>query len=274
MKMHGMKTPGMRLRGLALLLMCAALPAAAAGQLVRLATTTSTDHSGLLGRILPQFERDSGYRVQVISTGSGKALRLGESGDVDVLLVHAPQSERRFIELGHGVGRRTVMANDFILIGPREDPAGLRRADSAADAFRRLHRAAHAFISRGDDSGTHKKELDLWRAAGMDARGAWRLEVGRGMSGSLQIAEELQAYMLIDRGTWLFAAGRSTLQLLYEGDAALHNPYGVMAVNPARHRVNFAGAQALIDWLVSQRGQSAIGAYAIGGARLFMPAAQ
>ncbi|MGR3914957.1 MAG: substrate-binding domain-containing protein, partial [Gammaproteobacteria bacterium] len=150
----------------------------------------------------------------------------------------------------------------------------LRRARSAADAFRRMRRAAHPFISRGDDSGTHKKELDMWRAAGADARGAWRLEVGRGMSGSLQIAEELQAYMLIDRGTWLFAGGRGTLQLLYAGDAALHNPYGVIAVNPARHRVNFAGARAFIDWLVSKRGQSAIGAYAIGGARLFTPAAQ
>ncbi|MDA7991162.1 MAG: substrate-binding domain-containing protein [Gammaproteobacteria bacterium] len=263
-----------------LLLVCAAVFAApgafASETLVRLATTTSTDNSGLLRHLLPQFERESGYRVQVISAGTGKALKLGESGDVDVVLVHAPKSERRFMDLGHGVDRRTVMENDFILVGPRADPAGLRRAASAADAFRRMHRAAHAFVSRGDDSGTHKKELSLWRAARVDVAGenAWRLEVGRGMGASLQIAGELQAYMLIDRATWLFAGAQSELQLLYEGGAELRNPYGVIAVNPARHHVNYPGARALIEWLVSERGQSAIGGYTAGGARLFTPSAR
>ena len=244
---------------------------------VRLATTTSTDNSGLLDYLLPQFERDRGYAVQVISVGTGKALRLGESGDVDVLLVHAPRSERRFIELGYGVSRKEVMANDFVIVGPKSDPANLRKAASAADAFNRLRRSESLFVSRGDDSGTHKKELAIWKAAGHVAGkadwGPWRLEVGQGMGRSLQIADELQAYLLIDRGTWIFHKQQTSLELLYGGGERLRNPYGVLAVNPQRHRINIAGAMAFIDWLTSKGGQAAIGDYTIKDTRLFTPTA-
>ena len=244
---------------------------------VRLATTTSTDNSGLLDYLLPQFERDRGYAVQVISVGTGKALRLGESGDVDVLLVHAPRSERRFIELGYGVSRKEVMANDFVIVGPKSDPANLRKAASAADAFNRLRRSKSLFVSRGDDSGTHKKELAIWKAAGHVAGkadwGPWRLEVGQGMGRSLQIADELQAYLLIDRGTWIFHKQQTSLELLYGGGERLRNPYGVLAVNPQRHRINIAGAMAFIDWLTSKGGQAAIGDYTVRDTRLFTPTA-
>lgn len=238
---------------------------------VRLATTTSTDNSGLLDQLLPQFERDSGYAMQVISVGTGKALRLGESGDVDVLLVHAPHSEKRFMELGYGVHRKEIMANDFVIVGPKNDPAGLRAAASALDAFHRLRKSASPFISRGDDSGTHKKEIRLWEAAGISRRGSWYLEVGQGMGKSLQIADELQGYLLIDRATWTFLRQNTSLALLYQGDQSLHNPYGVMAINPQRHRTNIRGAMAFIDWLASPKGQAIIGAYTVRGTRLFMP---
>ena len=240
---------------------------------VRLATTTSTDNSGLLDYLLPQFERDSGYEVEVISVGTGKALRLGQSGDVDVLLVHAPQSEQQFVARGYGVDRREVMANDFIIAGPVDDPANLRNAHDARDAFLRMHRAQVAFVSRGDDSGTHKKELTLWQLAGVDidASNEWLREVGQGMGRSLQIADELRAYLLIDRATWLSLRKKTSLVLLFEGDAALRNPYGAIAVNPARHRVNYAGARALIDWLTSNRGRALIQSHRIDGAQLFTP---
>lgn len=253
----------------------ALLPTAAAQESprpLRLATTTSTDNSGLLAHLLPRFERARGYAVQVISVGTGKALRLGENGDVDVLLVHDPRSERRFIARGHGVHRRAVMANDFVIAGPPHDPGRLRDAKSAADALRRLHAGGALFVSRGDDSGTHKKELDLWRAAGVDARGPWRREVGQGMGRALQIADELQAHILIDRATWIFLKHKTALALLFEGGEDLRNHYGVMAVNPARHDTNLAGALAFIDWLTSNEGQAAIGAYTVHGARLFTPA--
>ena len=241
-------------------------------RIVRLATTTSTDNSGLLDQLLPQFERDSGYAIQVISVGTGKALRLGESGDVDVLLVHAPHSEKVFMQRGYGVHRELVMVNDFVIAGPKNDPANLRAATSAMDAFRKLQQTTSIFISRGDDSGTHKKELALWDAAGIDGRGSWYLEVGQGMGKSLQIADELQGYLLIDRATWTFLRPNTALELLYQGDELLQNPYGVMAVNPQRHPTNFTGAMAFIDWLTSPKGQAAIGAYSVRGTRLFMPA--
>lgn len=241
---------------------------------VRLATTTSTDNSGLLEYLLPQFERDTGYSVRVISVGTGKALQLGENGDVDVLLVHAPQSEQRFIDLGHGVYRKDVMANDFILIGPKNDPAGLRGASSAVDAFNRLRRSKSPFISRGDDSGTHKKELSIWKAAGVAEWGPWHREVGQGMGKSLLIADELQAYLLIDRGTWIFFKHNTSLELLYQGDDSMRNHYGAIAVNPKRHRTNFDGAVTLIDWLTSAPGQAAIGAYTIKDIRLFAPTSE
>lgn len=254
-------------------LLLASVGAFAQSHLVRLATTTSTDNSGLLDNLLPQFERDSGYAVHVISVGTGRALRLGENGDVDVLLVHAPQRERRFMERGHGVHHRGIMFNDFVVVGPKNDPAGVREATSAADAFARVRRSESRFVSRGDESGTHLKELALWQQAGTGVAdfGQWHLQAGQGMGKSLQVADELQAYLLIDRGTWIYLEAQTSLALLYQGDESLRNPYGVMAVNPKRHRVNIEGAVALIDWLASPRGQAAIGAYKVAGTRLFTP---
>ena len=214
-------------------------------------------------------------RCRSFPWGTGRALRLGENGDVDVLLVHAPQRERRFMERGHGVHRKGVMFNDFVVVGPNNDPAGVRQATSAADAFARVRRSESRFVSRGDESGTHLKELALWQQAGAGVVdfGSWRLETGQGMGKSLQVADELQAYLLIDRGTWIYLEAQTSLALLYQGDESLRNPYGVMAVNPKRHRINIAGAVALIDWLASPRGQAAIGAYTVAGSRLFTPTA-
>lgn len=242
--------------------------------IVRLATTTSTDNSGLLDFLLPQFKQTTGYSVQVLSVGTGKALRLGENGDVDVLLVHAPHSEKQFIKRGFGTLRKHVMSNDFIVVGPHNDPAELQQANSALEVFNRLHRSRNIFISRGDNSGTHKKELNLWKESGNPELGAWRLEVGQGMGKSLQIADELQGYLLIDRATWLALQDHTTLKLLYQGGKSMRNHYHVIAVNPERHRVNFSGAVAFIDWLTSPQGQTAIGDYRLHGMQLFKPAAQ
>jgi len=246
------------------------------GKLVRLATTTSTDNSGLIDHLAPQFERDTGYSLQVIAVGTGKALQLGKRGDVDVILVHAPTSEARFVADGHGVHRHVVMENDFIVVGPRDDPAKLGGAKSAADAFARLVKGksrAVKFVSRGDDSGTHKKEMTLWRDAGVEPAWSGRFEVVKGMGKSWQIAEELQAYLLIDRGTWIFLRDQTTLEVVFQGDPSLGNPYGVIAVSPKRAPVNFGGAKAFIDWLTSKRGQRAIGDYTVAGTRLFTPMA-
>ena len=240
-------------------------------RVIRLATTTSTDNSGLLKAILPQFERASGYGVRVIAVGTGKALRLGERGDVDAVLVHAPRSEKMFVANGHGVDRREVMVNDFIIAGPKADPANLRAADSPRDAFIRMRAQNVKFVSRGDDSGTHKKETQLRQRAGITEWPA-RVEVGQGMGKSLQIADELQAHILIDRATWVFLRAQTSLAVLYAGGDALRNPYGVIAVNSKHRRVNYTGARALIDWLASPRGRDAIGGYRVDGEQLFIPA--
>lgn len=257
------------------ILLTALLAVPAHADPIRLATTTSTDNSGLLQYLLPKFEAQNEYKVRVIAVGTGRALRLGERGDVDALLVHAPASEEAFVAAGHGVERRMVMANDFVIVGPKDDPAAIQNATSPADAFARIAAAGSLFVSRGDDSGTHKKELELWRAAGADvAAAAWRREVGQGMGRSLLIADELQSYLLIDRGTWLYHRADIELALLYEGGDALLNPYHAIAVNPARHDINHRGARALIDWLTSPAAQRAIADYQVHGAQLFRPAAQ
>jgi len=243
-------------------------------QLLRLATTTSTENSGLLRDLLPLFEASSGYRVHVIAVGTGKALKLGQNGDVDVLLVHAPTAEQAFVEAGYGVDHHQIMYNDFVVLGPANDPAGIRQSDSAADAMQRIARHSMPFVSRGDDSGTHKKERQLWRAAGLEPRGKWYLEAGQGMGKVLQISAELSAYTLTDRGTWLAFRDKLPLQVLYEGDPVLYNPYGVMAVNPQRYPdLNYAGARAFIDWLISDQGQARIGGFRLAGEELFIPSA-
>ena len=244
-------------------------------RIIRLATTTSTDNSGLLRALLPAFERRSGYRVHVIAVGTGKALRMGRDGDVDVVLVHARQAERDFVAQGFGERRFSVMYNDFVLVGPRDDPAGIREAATVDDAFRRLARGRHLFVSRGDDSGTHKKERALWRSAGVEPGGSWYREAGQGMGKVLQMAGELDAYTLTDRGTWLAMQKRLPLALLHQGDPLLFNPYGIIAVNHQRHpNVNHDGAMALIRWLTGKEGQARIAAFTIDGSQLFRPDAR
>lgn len=241
---------------------------------IMLATTTSTDNSGLLKKLLPAFQQDTGYEVRVIAVGTGKALRMGRDGDVDVVLVHAPKAELYFVHKGHGVDREPVMYNDFVLVGPKADPAGLGEAKDAADALARIATSGSIFVSRGDDSGTHKKELKLWRAADTQPKGNWYREAGQGMGKVLQIAGELQAYTLTDRGTWLAYEDKSPLVIGYQGDPVMHNPYGIIAVNPQRHAgTNVDGARQLIKWITSPAGQDRISTFRINGKQLFVPSA-
>ncbi len=246
----------------------------AMNQTIRLATTTSTENSGLLHFLLPEFEQQSGYKVHVIAVGTGKALKMGQAGDVDVLLVHAKEAENAFIKQGFGRKRYAVMYNDFILIGPANDPAAISTSPSAAIALERIDAAQQLFISRGDDSGTHKKEKKLWAAATISPAGQWYREIGQGMGKAIQMADELDAYTLTDRGTWLSYKDKTRLKLLYQGDKLLFNPYGIIAVNPKLHAdINARGADALIQWLISAPAQQLIGQYKKHGQLLFTPAA-
>lgn len=260
---------------LLLALMPFQLPAAIGAETpVRLATTTSTENSGLLGYLLPAFERATGYRVHVIAVGTGKALRMGRDGDVDVVLVHDANAEREFVKSGFGVARREVMYNDFVLVGPRDDPAGIRGSGGAETALARIAASSSRFVSRGDESGTHRKERSLWQRAGIEPAGAWYLEAGQGMGKVLQMAAELSAYTLTDRGTWLAYRERSTLRILHQGDPSLYNPYGIIAVSPSRYPdIHHAGANALIEWITSPQGQRLIGGYTVSDAVLFTPSA-
>lgn len=243
-------------------------------QILRLATTTSTDNSGLLTTLLPAFEKSVGYQVHVIAVGTGKALRMGRDGDVDVVLVHAPAAEKIFVEQGFGVNRRQVMYNDFVIVGPPSDPAGIKDMPSAIDALARIAEKQATFVSRGDDSGTHKMERALWNAAGIKPAGRWYNEVGQGMGKVLQIAGELDAYTLTDRGTWLAMKRKSPLNIVIKGDKRLYNPYGIIAVNPDRYpQVNYQGAMALIGWITSADGQAMIRDFQIHGEKLFSPLA-
>jgi tungstate transport system substrate-binding protein len=241
---------------------------------IRLATTTSTDNSGLLNDLLPEFTANTGYQVHVIAAGTGKALRMGRDGDVDVVFVHARAAEDEFVTQGYGEKRYGVMYNDFILVGPPADPAGIAKSKDASTALRLLARHQANFVSRGDDSGTHKKELGLWIKAGIKPHGQWYREAGQGMGKVLQIASEMDAYTLTDRGTWLAYEQRSPLKIHFEGDPLLFNPYGIIAVNPQRYPdINHQGAQALIRWLISPEGQERINNFRIGDERLFTPSA-
>ena len=248
----------------------------ASGEPVRLklATTTSTDNSGLLDVLLPAFEQARGIRVDVIAVGTGKALKLAEGGDVDAVLVHAPEAEEAFVRAGFGVSRRLVMYNDFVILGPADDPAGVAQARTAVSALRSIAEAEAPFVSRGDESGTHKKERQLWHRAGTRPQGSWYVEVGQGMGAALTVADEKQAYVLCDRATYLALRDRMEIVLLYESPAELKNIYHVIAVNPERHpHVHHAEALALIDWLVSPEGQAIIGNFRKEGEVLFHPCA-
>ncbi|MCW4227645.1 MAG: substrate-binding domain-containing protein [Candidatus Thiodiazotropha taylori] len=245
-----------------------------ANKIIRLATTTSTDNSGLLKELLPEFQADTGYNVHVIAVGTGKALRMGRDGDVDVVLVHARSAEDQFVAQGHGEKRFGVMYNDFVIVGPQTDPAGLSKAKDATTALQLIAEHQAIFVSRGDDSGTHKKELGLWKKAAVDPQGQWYREAGQGMGKVLQIAAEMDAYTLTDRGTWLAYEKKSPLKIGFEGDPLLFNPYGIIAVNPQRYPdTNHRGAQALIQWLISPEGQERINNFRIGTNRLFTPSA-
>jgi tungstate transport system substrate-binding protein len=256
------------------------LPAAAGAQdrAITLASTTSTEQSGLFGHILPIFTRESGIAVRVVALGTGQALDVGRRGDADVVLVHDRAAELRFVQEGFATERRHVMFNDFVLIGPAADPAGLAGLRDTPEALRRIAAARAPFVSRGDRSGTHAAELRLWQATGLDpstGRGAWYREVGQGMGPALNTAAASGAYLLADRGTWLSFRNRQDLRVLVEGDARLFNQYGVMVVNPARHpHVKAGDAGRFADWIVSPAGQAAIAGYRINGEQLFFPNAR
>lgn len=260
-----------------LLALLLALPVAVQAQpaSITLASTTSTEQSGLFGHILPIFTRETGIAVRVVALGTGQALDVGRRGDADVVFVHDRAAEERFVADGFSESRRPVMFNDFIIIGPRADPARIAETRDSVAALRRIAEARAPFISRGDRSGTHAAELRLWQLAGLDpvtGRGQWYREVGQGMGPALNTAAAQGAYILADRGTWLGFRNRQDLRIVVEGDGRLFNQYGVMLVNPRRHpHVKAAEGQRFIDWLVSPAGQQAIAGYRIGGEQLFFP---
>jgi tungstate transport system substrate-binding protein len=248
--------------------------ATASESLLRLATTTSTANSGLMDYLLPKFTTATGIEVHLIAVGTGKALRLGREGDVDIVLVHARAAEDAFIEGGYGVDRADVMYNDFIIVGPKSDPAGAASSESVALVLQKIHTREQPFISRGDDSGTHKRELILWQSADKTPAGSWYREVGQGMGKTLQIANEVDGYTMTDRGTWLAYQSKLEITLLFEDDPPLFNPYGIIAVNPELHPdVNYTGAIELIKWITSPEAQKMIGEFKIKGQQLFVPSA-
>ncbi len=242
---------------------------------ITVASTTSTEQSGLFGVLLPVFERESGIKVRVVALGTGQALDLARRGDADVVFVHAKAAEEKFLAEGHGVKRHPVMYNDFVLIGPKGDPARIGGGRDIVDALRKVQSAQAPFVSRGDRSGTHMAELALWKAAAVDlgqAKGAWYRDTGQGMGPALNTAASMNAYILADRATWLAFRNRGELAILVEGDKRLYNQYGVILVNPARHpTVKRELGQRFIDWLISPAGQKAIADYKINGEQLFFP---
>ena len=252
------------------------LSASSSAQDLRLATTTSTENSGLLRAILPRFEAKYPFKVRVIAVGTGKALKLGENGDADVLLVHAPAAELAFMQANHGVDRRKVMHNDFILVGPPDDPAGVRGATDVVAAFRSIAEKKAKFISRGDNSGTDQMEKSYWPLAGVAPEGKpWYVSSGMGMGEVLTMAAELRAYTLTDRDTFAAYRAKGGLQIVVAGDARMFNPYSVIAVNPAKYPdINYRGATAFSDWITSPEGQQAIAAFKIEGEQLFFPDVQ
>ena len=258
--------------------LAASSPAGAQEKFITVASTTSTEQSGLFGHLLPVYTKKTGVQVRVVALGTGQALDVGRRGDADLVFVHDKPAEENFVAEGFGVERREVMYNDFVLIGPKSDPARVAGGKDIVAAFRKIQAAQAPFVSRGDNSGTHAAELRLWKDAGIDlarARGPWYRETGSGMGPALNTASALNAYVLADRGTWLSFRNRGDLAVVVEGDTRLFNRYGVMLVNPARHpHVKKDLGQAFIDWIVSEEGQRVIADYRIGGEQLFYPNAR
>ncbi|HEX9871543.1 MAG TPA: substrate-binding domain-containing protein [Candidatus Tectomicrobia bacterium] len=252
-----------------------ALPAVAAERFITVASTTSTENSGLFGYILPKFQQITGIAVRVVAVGTGQAMKNAERGDADVLFVHHQPSEEEFVAQGFGVERRDVMYNDFVLVGPQTDPARIQGMTDVVAALAQIAATPAPFVSRSDDSGTHKLELSLWEAAGIDvkkASGSWYREVGAGMGATLNTATGLDGYTISDRGTWISFQNKRKLAMLVAGDPRLFNQYGVILVNPAKHaHVKAKDGQAFIDWLTSDQGQQAIADFRIEGQQLFFP---
>jgi tungstate transport system substrate-binding protein len=240
---------------------------------ITVASTTSTEQSGLFGYLLPRFTSATGIGVKVVAVGSGQALDIGRRGDADVVFVHDKVAEEKFLAEGFGVKRLDVMYNDFVVIGPKADPAHIGGGKDVAEALRKVAATKSAFVSRGDRSGTHEAELRLWKVAGVDlaaVKGDWYREIGQGMGAALNMASSANAYLISDRGTWLAFKNRGDLAILTEGDRRLFNQYGVMLVNPAKHpEVKAKDGQAFVDWLISSAGQKTITDYKVGGEQLF-----
>jgi len=263
------------LAGGALALTMAANPAAAQDESIIVQSTTSTQNSGLYDHILPMFQQKTGIQVNVVAVGTGQALENGRRGDGDVLLVHAKPAEEKFVAEGYGVQRHDVMYNDFVIVGPASDPAGVKGMDDAPAALGKIADEEAIFASRGDDSGTHKKELSLWGAAGVDpseASGTWYRETGSGMGATLNAGIGMDAYVMTDRATWISFGNKANHEILVEGDEALFNQYGIIMVNPEKHpNVNVEVAQTFIDWILSDEGQNAIASFKVEGEQLFTP---
>lgn len=238
-------------------------------------STTSTQNSGLYDYLLPKFTAATGITVRVVAVGTGQALRNAANGDGDVLIVHAKSAEEKFVADGYGVSRRDLMYNDFVIVGPSDDPAKLIGSTTAVEALARVAKVSAAFASRGDNSGTHKKELAIWQSAGIDptsASGSWYRELGSGMGATLNTSALMGAYTLTDRATWISFKNKQNLQIVVEGDPTLFNQYGIIMVNPKRHaHINSKLAQAFIDWMTGPEGQAAIRSYELDGKRLFTP---
>jgi tungstate transport system substrate-binding protein len=253
----------------------AAAPSLAQGSFITVASTTSTEQSGLFDHILPVFEEATGIAVRVIAQGTGQALETGRRGDADVVFVHARAAEEEFVEAGYGVARVEVMSNDFVIVGPADDPAGIAGGRDAVAALAAIAGSNTTFVSRGDDSGTHKAEQALWDEAGIAPSGDWYRELGSGMGATLNTAAQMPAYTLTDRATWISFENRGPLDILVEGDDRLFNQYGVILVDPERHgHVKAEAGQTFIDWLVSGEGQQAIASYHLDGQQLFFPKAR
>jgi len=267
--------PNLKRRMAAIILMLAAAIPAFAQQVIRMSTTTSTENSGLLAYLLPKFEAKTHTKVNVIAVGTGKALELAKNGDVDVTLVHARPAEDKFVAEGHGVNRRDVMYNDFIIAGPESDPAGIKGSKDVLKAMKQIVERKAKFISRGDNSGTDQMEKRYWKSIGTQPQGSAYISAGLGMGEVLNMASQLQAYTLTDRATYGAYRAKTGLIVAVEGDPKMFNPYGIIAVNPAKYpNINYKGAMQLIDWITSEKGQQAIASYRIEGQQLFFPSAK